>query len=153
MALKGDRVELDTLTTFYINETGDPGLLVCFLSGASGAALDSSSAVVGVASDSSGAKPAGILLNQVVNIDLSKFQLDGYKDQIQVGQKCTILRKGRVVTNNIRSGNSPAVGETAYFDDNGALTNTNSGFGSDPVGKWLSSKDSDGYATIDINIP
>ena len=63
-----------------------------------------------VKSDSSSANPLGILLNDVVNKDLTRTHLNQYKDEVQK-VLVTILRKV-VVTNNITG--TPAAGDVAY---------------------------------------
>ena len=75
MALKGDRHELDTDISFFMNETGNRGVVVSLSTGGSGAAMDSSVALCTIAAEASGAEPLGILLNDVVNIDLTRHGL------------------------------------------------------------------------------
>jgi len=46
-------------------------------------------------------------------------------------------------------GSTPSAGGKAYFDNVGKLTTTAS---SQQIGRWLSAKDADGYAKVEINI-
>jgi hypothetical protein len=150
MALKGDRHELDTDISFFMNETGNRGVVVSLSTGGSGAAMDSSVALCTIAAEASGAEPLGILLNDVVNIDLTRQHLNWHKDEVQKGGKVTILRKGFVVTDQISG--TPAAGDVAFCADNGKIGDSADGT-SVAIGQFLSSKDADGYAKVSINIP
>lgn len=105
MALKPDRVEHLTDLSFFMNETGDRGVIVTFdvsNGGASGAAMDNSKALVRTPTGTVGAdfqKPAGLLLNDVVNLDLTRQHINYHKDEVQKGSKVLLLKRGTVVTN------------------------------------------------------
>lgn len=150
MALKSDRVESYTDVSYFMNTTGERGGIVVHLTSGSGVALDQAEAVVlyptGVVS---GTKPAGLLLNDVVDLDLTRQHINWYRDEVQVGGKVTLLRQGQVVTNRV-DGSSPSAGTDAYYNSTGLLTTTSTN--STKVGRFLSSKDSDGYVKVDINI-
>ena len=119
-----------------------------------GAALDQGQALVTIAAVASGNTPAGLLLNDVVNKDLSRTQLNFQKDELQLGGKVTLLKKGWVVSNRITSGQTPSVTSKAYLNATGDLTPTDGGSIATPlVGKFLSSKDEDGYAKVSIDLP
>jgi hypothetical protein len=147
MALKPDRVEHLTDLSFFMNETATRGKICVFSTAGSGAAMDDSNAKVIVATGSGNA--AGMLLNDVVNLDLTRQHINFHKDEVQKGGKVLLLRRGTVVTNNIESGKTPTAGNIAYFDSAGDLTTD---VDSTPVGQFLSSKDADGYAKVEINI-
>ncbi|SVD63282.1 uncharacterized protein METZ01_LOCUS416136, partial [marine metagenome] len=68
MALKGDRYELETDISWFMNETNERGGIATISTAGSGAALDQSAALVVYAAEASGAVPVGILLNDMVNI-------------------------------------------------------------------------------------
>ena len=151
MALKSDRVEAYTDISFFCNDTtAERGGIVVFSTGGSGVAMDDSSAVVTYASNQSGTVPAGLLLNDVVNLDLTRQHINWHKDEVQTGSKVTLLRQGQVTTNMIVSGVDPTVGAAAYYGANGKLTTTSTN--SVQVGRFLSVKDADGYAKVDINL-
>lgn len=150
MALKGDRHELDTEVTYFMNETASRGAVVSISTQGSGSAMDSSSAVATVAAEASGATPLGILLNDVVNIDQTRQHLNWHQDEVQQGGKVTILTKGFVVTDQI-SGN-PTAGQTAYVADSGKIAGTQDGTAV-AIGRFLSTKDADGYAKVSVNLP
>ena len=150
MALKGDRHELDTDISFFMNETGNRGVVVSVSTGGSGAAMDSSVALCTIAAEASGAEPLGVLLNDVVNIDLTRQHLNWHKDEVQQGGKVTILRKGFVVTDQISG--TPTAGDVAFLADNGQISDAQDGT-SVAIGQFLSTADADGFAKVSVNIP
>jgi hypothetical protein len=150
MALKGDRHELDTEITYFMNETASRGQVVSISTQGSGAAMDSSSAVATVAAEASGAVALGVLLNDVVNIDQTRQHLNWHKDEVQQGGKVTILTKGFVVTDQISG--APTAGQTAYLADSGLIAGTQDGT-APAIGRFLSTKDADGYAKVSVNLP
>lgn len=150
MALKPDRVEAYTDISFFMNETGERGGVAVHSTAGSGSAMDDANAVVEYAADQSGTNPAGLLLCDVVDLDLTRQHINFHKDEVQKGSKVTLLRQGFVVTNMIVSGVTPSAGDPAYYGANGLLTTVSTN--STQVGRWLSAKDSDGYAKVDINI-
>jgi len=150
MALKGDRHELDTDISYFMNETATRGVMVSVSTQGSGAAMDSSSSVATVAAEASGSKPLGILLNDVVNIDQTRQHINWHKDEVQQGSKVTILTKGFVVTDQIDG--TPTAGQVAYIADSGKISGSQDGTAS-AIGKFLSTKDADGYAKVSINLP
>jgi len=150
MALKPDRVEAYTDISFFMNETGERGGIVVHSTAGSGSAMDDSNAVVEYVADQSGTNPAGLLLCDVVDLDLTRQHINFHKDEVQKGSKVTLLRQGFVVTDMIVSGVSPSAGEPAYYGAEVLLTNVSTN--STQVGRWLSAKDSEGYAKVDINI-
>jgi hypothetical protein len=153
MALKPDRVESYTDISFFMNTTGERGGVVVHDTTGVGASMDDAGAVVGYpnGTDLSGLEPAGVLLNDVVNYDLTRQHLNWHRDEVQVGNKVTLLRQGQVTTNVVDPDVAPAAGERAYFDAFGRFSNADVA-GSTQVGRFLSGLDSDGYVKVDINI-
>ena len=100
MALKADRYELQTDISFFYNAgTVTRGGVVVHGTAGSGAAMDQGVNLVEYkAAIAEGSVPVGILLNDVVNKDLTRTHLNQHKDEVQKGGKVTILRKGYVVT-------------------------------------------------------
>jgi len=148
MALKPDRIEAYTDISFFMDVIGERGGVVVHVSGGSGVSMDDANATVQYAANQSGTKPAGLLLNDVVNLDLTRQHINWHKDEVQVGSKVTLLRQGQVTTNQVSG--TPGVGVDAYYGASGVLTATSTN--SIKVGRFLSSKDSDGYIKVDINI-
>ena len=151
MALKGDRNELDTEVTYFMNETASRGAVVSVSTQGSGSAMDSASSVATVAAEASGALPLGVLLNDVVNIDQTRQHLNWHKDEVQQGGKVTILTKGFVVTDQIDG--TPTAGQVAYVADSGKISAVQDSSTAPKIGRFLSKKDADGYAKVSINLP
>lgn len=153
MALKPDRIEKDHKLTFFMNEVGNRGGIVCVSTMGSGAALDQAASLATYRASASGGKPIGMLLNDVVNIDLTRQHRNPYKNEVQKGGKVTIAN-GEYVTDQIASGISIAAGDYAYLADGGRITNVNTGSVASPrVGSFLSGLDEDGFARVSINLP
>ena len=148
MALKPDRVEHLTDLSYFMNETAERGIIVTHLSAGSGAAMDDSNATVQVANNT-GELPAGLLLNDVVNLDLTRQHLNFHQDEVQQGGKVLLLRRGTVVTDQVTPGQTIAPGAAAHFAANGVLT---TGTASAQVGRFLSDYDAEGYVKVEINI-
>jgi len=156
MALKADRHELATDISFFMDEVASRGGIACISTGGSGAALDQAGAKVSYVADASGAVPAGLLLNDMVNLDLTRQHINWHKDEVQKGGKVTLLTQGNVVTNMIYPGDTPAAGGLAYVAHSGyiAAANKDSTLGqASVVGRFLSTKDEDGYVKVAVNLP
>lgn len=155
MALKSDRYELQTDISFFYNEgTATRGGVVVHDTAGSGAAMDQGVNLVKYAQVTSASRPVGILLNDVVNKDLTRTHLNQHKDEVQKGGKVTVLRKGYVVTSNVSG--SPSAGDPAYacHVTAGNLRPDSPGSsGVLQVGRFLTSKDADGYAKVEVNLP
>jgi hypothetical protein len=151
MALKPDRIELLTDVSFFMSTTGTRGGVVSISTASTGVgvAMDDADAVVAYASNPSGAYPVGVLLNDVVDLDLTRQHINWHKDEVQKGGKVTILRNGQFTTSNING--NPAAGQTAYVHSGGNISATQV-TGAVAVGQFLSAKDSDGYAKVSINV-
>ena len=154
MALKGDRWEFKTDISYFCNDVTARGVILVFSTSGSGAALDQSQAVVALPGTgaTAGLKPAGLLLNDIVDVDLTKYRLNPYKDEMKKGGKCTLLQKGWVVTNMVDAAVTPVAGDPAYLAPSGKITNSATG-GPPRVGTFLSAKDEKGYAKVEISLP
>ena len=159
MALKSDRSVLHTDISFFMNEAATRGGVVALSTGGSGAAMDQGAALVTYAANPSGAVPVGLLVNDMVNVDLTRQHLNQHKDEVQKGGKVTLLTKGYVVTNNLE-GTSPSAGDAAYLAHSGNLAtsdlssdDTDDDGSTRLVGRFLSSVDQDGYAKVFIDLP
>ena len=149
MALRPDRQEIVTDISFFMDETSERGIIVSASTQGSGAAMDDSSAAVKVPVAYAD-KPVGLLLNDVVDLDLTRQHINFAKDEMQKGGKVTLLRIGTVVTDQISG--AITMGEQAHFTDGGTLCSATASSTSAVVGRWLSKKDADGYAKVAINI-
>ena len=160
MALKADRYEESTDISHFSDATGVRGEVVCLdaaaLAGASGAALDQGENVVNPQACTAGTEvPVGIILNDVVNKDLTRTHLNQYKDEVQLGGKVTVLTRGWVVTDQVDG--TPKAGDLAYASETKghiATTAKNAiASGNLAIGRFMSRKDADGYAKVYVNLP
>ena len=149
MALKPDRIELadGSRIKYFMTETAERGIIVNYDANG-GAGMDNPSATVSVPAGPSG-NPAGVLMNDVVNLDLTRQHLNQHQDEVQVGSKVALLTRGVVKTNMLKSGDTPAAGDPAYYTNDGEFTTTST---SDQVGAFASPKDSDGYVEVEVLI-
>ena len=158
MALKSDRSTLQTDISFFMNEAATRGGVASISTGGSGVSLDNGAAVVTYGAVPSGKVPVGVLLNDMVDIDLTRQHLNQHKDEVQKGGKVTLLTKGWVVTNSLQG--TPAAGDLAYLGHSGNIANSDlsnddsdSDGSSRVVGRFLSAVDQNGYAKVFIDLP
>lgn len=152
MALKPDRIELLTDVSFFMNTTAERGGVVSVVTATSGVgvSMDDGNAVVAYAATVSGSKPVGVLLNDVVNLDLTRQHINWHKDETQVGGKVTLLRNGQVTTNMLVAGTTPSAGADAYVGASGYIGTSSTN--AVKIGQFLSAKDTDGYAKVSVNL-
>ena len=157
MALKADRNELDVDISFFMNETAEKGQIVSISTVGSGAAMDQAGALVTIAQGgASGSEtyPVGVLLNDVVDIDLTRQHINWHKDEVQKGGKVSIMKKGYVVTDQVVG--TPAAGKLAFMAAAGAtgkFTSVSTAGKRYIVGRFMSKVDSDGYIKVEVNLP
>jgi hypothetical protein len=150
MALKSDRIELLTDISFFMTTVAERGGVVSAVTSGSGVSMDDANAVVAYAAAASGAKPLGVLLNDVVDLDLTRQHINWHKDEVQVGGKVTLLRVGQVTTDMLVSGIVPTAGTPAYVGADGLIGTSSTN--AVQIGTFLSSKDADGYTKVSVNI-
>jgi hypothetical protein len=158
MALKSDRSTLQTDISFFMNEAATRGGVAALSAGGSGASMDNGAALVTYSAAPSGKVPMGLLLNDMVNIDLTRQHLNQHKDEVQKGGKVTLLTKGWVVTNSIDG--TAAAGGLAYLGHSGNIATATYNAGVDGgkaenliVGRFISGEDQNGYAKVFIDLP
>lgn len=161
MALKPDRDVIQTDISYFVTAIAGAdasymqrgGVVVSETGSApgSGAAMDTTAQAVTYATSASGRRAVGLLMNDVVNLDLSRTHLNQYKEEVQVGSKVCLLKQGYVVTNLIDGNVTGTMPADAYVKTSGYLTPI-SGAGLPLVGQFLTRADSDGYAKVQINL-
>jgi hypothetical protein len=157
MALKNDRYEAITDISYFMDQVAVRGGIACMKTAGSGVALDQSEAEVEYAAAPSGKLPVGLLLNDVVNKDLTQTHMNFHKNEMQKGGKVTLLMEGWVVTDMITPGITPLKGQKAYVYESGYISNTAvsdaSGMATPAIGRFLSTKDEDGYCKVYVKMP
>ncbi len=164
MALKGYRIigdGADTDISCFMNEVANKGGIACWQNSGSGDAMDQSQQLVTMTVAASGAKPAGLLLDDMKDYDLTKTHQNWYRHEVQKGRKVSLLRRGVVLTDQVASGVTVLGGDTAYLKagdatDRGMVTNAADATGGvavrPVVGTWLSRKDEDGFAKLSVSL-
>ncbi|MBY0525594.1 MAG: hypothetical protein K2R98_19470 [Gemmataceae bacterium] len=156
MALKGDRHIVQTEISFSLSDVAERGVVVMYSVAGSGHALaDAAGTVTLLAANSSGNKPAGLLLNDFVSIDQTVTHRNWHKDVQVLGERATLLRKGWVVSNKITG--TPTLGATAYVAASGLMTPSKHATGGEAMtpkcGEFMGIKDEDGYCKVAIELP
>lgn len=152
MALLAHRKHVDSRIDFFMNETAERGGVVSVSTQGSGEANDQANQLCTYAASPSGKIPLGVLMNDVVNLDLTRQHLNWYKDEVQQNSKVTIWEKGEVLTNLIQPGVTITAGDKAWLHASGYFSNT--GFlGGPRVGTFMSKKDENGFAKVSVNLP
>lgn len=155
MALKGERQIIDADIRYTCSTEAERGVGVVHDTSGSGVALGSSAGNVKVVANPSGAKFAGLLLNDMVDIDETRYHRNFHKDEMKIGERCHIAKRGYFTTNKIIG--TPAVGDVATLSSSGNFEPGKHASGGyvarPPVGTFTSIKDADGYATIELNVP
>jgi hypothetical protein len=154
MALLPHRKHVDSRIDFFMNETAERGGIVSFSTAGSGEANDQAAQLCTYAASPSGAIPLGVLMNDVVNLDLTRQHLNWYKDEVQKNSKVTIWEKGEVLTNMIQPGITITAGQEAFLHASGYVSNTNFlDQSNNRVGRFMSTKDEYGFAKLEVNLP
>lgn len=162
MALRPDYEVYKSHIKWYMDTTCEKGEVLSISTAGSGAAVDHTSNVAfkfTTASPdnsqvASGAKPLGVVTYDVVNIDLTKYSLNAQKAEVQVGTKVNIVNDGRFVTNRIHPGATVTAGANAYLGVSGLFHSAGAGVGGAVLlGRFLSTKDGDGFADVEILLP
>lgn len=154
MALKADRYEESTDISFFYNQgtATRGGVVLLDAASAQGAAMDQGANKVKYDVATTGTVPVGILLNDVVEKDLTRTHLNQYKDEVQKGGKVTVMTRGWVVTSSIDSV-TIVPGQVAYASASNAGNLTNVSTSGQAVGRFMSAKDADDYVKVYVNLP
>jgi hypothetical protein len=160
MALKPDREynEVTDITNFWTTVAAEKGGIASVVTQGSGAAIGQNITdepnVVGYATSASGAVPKGVLLQTVTEpMSATRDYINYYNQEIRPGDKCTLVKKGFVVTDMITG--TPAVGGIAYLGASGLISTTSGSFGgvaTPVVGRFETTVDAAGFARVSIDI-
>lgn len=164
MGLKGDRNIKEDCIDFYLNEAATRGVIATISTVGSGVSLDNPAQLATIAANPSGSKVAGVLMHDVVDIDTTRYFLNTKKNEVVKGSKVQIAKEGFIVTDDIEAGTVTA-GEAAYIGNSGlfatdaaiagygcTVTEESNATSYPKVGRFLTTKDQDGYCKIDIEI-
>jgi len=154
MAIKADRQIISEDVSFFCNTVAEAGQMASYVTGGSGVAMDNALAVVATPINPTGRIPAGFFMGDVVNIDLTRQELNRNKDEVQIGSKVNLLTRGFIVTDRLMPGITPTMGQVAYLANSGLVTNAVINLGATPpIGRFLSTKDENGFCKVEVNLP
>jgi len=153
MGLKTDRIHIDSQIDYFMNETAERGGIVVQSTVGSGAAMDQAEQLCTYAAVPSGVAALGVLMCDVVNNDLTRQHENWHKEEVQQGGKVTIWSKCTVVTDRVYPGLTPTGTEQAFVAHSGYIHTSDVIGGNMLVGRFLSSKDEDGYCKVSVNLP
>lgn len=158
MALKPDREYNETtdITNFWTTVAAENGGCASVATQGSGAAMGQNITdepnVVSYAADPSGAIAKGILLQTVTARMSDNRDFINYENQeIRPSDKCTLVKKGFVVTDMIPAGQTPTAGAAAYLAASGYISPSQA-TGAPQVGRFETTKDANGFARVSIDI-
>jgi hypothetical protein len=153
MGLRGDRHILYDDIRWFCNDVTERGvILVHSGSGGSGVSMDDTLNLVTLPGTGSvsGLLPAGLLLNDFVSVDETRYHINFSKDEQRTGSKAHLLKKGWVFTDMLKTGDNPAAGNPAYLAASGKVSTTSTNAAR--VGTFKGRKDSDGYVLLEVDI-
>lgn len=161
MALKPDREynEVTDITNFWTTVAAEKGGCASVVTQGSGAAMgqnivDEPNVVGYTVLPHSGVIAKGILLQTVTAAMSTTRDFINYENQeIRPGDKCTLVKKGFVVTDMIPSGINPSAGDPAYLAANGDISSTQTS-GAPQIGRFETARDATntGFARVSIDI-
>src|ERR1700690_3481082 len=117
MALRPDRHLEVSECTHQIGVVASKGQVAVFNVAGSGASLGTTAGTVTIAANPSGNIPAGMLLQDVVNLDLTRFHENWNKQEININDFCDLARRGWFVTDQIIG--TPTEGSPGYLSSSG----------------------------------
>ena len=152
MALKGDREVLATDIDMKIESGKDAerGIILIGTTTAGEAAVPSTTSLTVTGNE----KPVGLLLDDVEDLDYTTRPQILSRNVVPRASEISLLVKGWVKTNLIKkSANAPREGRPAYLEASGWVSADPHVAGSGiKVGFFQSTKDSDGYARLFVDI-
>jgi hypothetical protein len=158
MALKADRQVNQTDISCFSNVVATGGQLAILKTSqasghASGFGINDQTVEVttqGTGTPSSGTRVIGVFLDDVVNVDQTKFHRNYQRVEQVVGENVCLLKDGWVVTDMITG--TPVAGDKAYLGANSKFSPTQSNSNAE-IGKFDTAKDAAGFAKVTIKVP
>ncbi|KKN70845.1 hypothetical protein LCGC14_0426280 [marine sediment metagenome] len=158
MALKPDREynEVTDITNFWTTVAAENGGCAGVVTQGSGAAMGQNivdeANVVGYIANPSGVIAKGILLQTVSAVMSATRDFPNFENgEIRPSDKCTLVKKGFVVTDMIPAGITPTRGAAAYLAASGYVSSTQA-TGAPQIGRFETTKDANGFARVSIDI-
>lgn len=92
-------------------------------------------------------QPMGVILNDVVNKDLTRCHLNWNSGEVQVGGKVSICQEGWLTIGSFD--NHVKAGSIIYYDKEGLPTTRDTGRS---IGRAMSSSDADGFVQVRVQL-
>ena len=157
MALREDREIYKESIRYTCDAAADAGDVLVVKTTGSGVVLGTSAGVASLVANPSGYTVHGMLTHNVVSIDETLYRRNFHKGDQKLNEPCCVVRHGLLVTDSLKSGDTPTDGEIAYLTLNGELTKTMSSTGglvaTPKVGHFKGKIDADGFIPVEINLP
>lgn len=157
MALREDREIYRDNIRYTCDNVAEAGDTLVVKTTGSGVILGTSAGVASLLANPSGYKVHGMLTHDVVDVDETLYHRNDYKGVMKINERCRVVKEGILVTNSLKSGDTPTDGETAYLTLNGELTKTMSATGglvaTPKVGVFRGGVDADAYIAVELNLP
>jgi hypothetical protein len=155
--LKPDRQPVVWDIRHYMNETADQGSFPVQYTASSGADLDGADNVASIEANPSGYAPLGVLVDEVVDLDLTKYPVNWHKEQTNVGYKVSIIRKGLVATDQIDADFPAVAGGIAVLRASGLIGSVDDLDNYVPsanptIGRFETTEDEDGFAFVFVDV-
>lgn len=157
MALKADREVFRESIRYTCETVAEASDILMVSTAGSGTLVGDRRPKASLVANPSGMKVAGMLMHNVVNIDETRYQRNPFNGERKVGEVCTLLQHGIMTVDNLKSGDAPTDGETAYVTANGELTKTMSATGgivaTPKAGAFRGAKDESGFICVEVALP
>ena len=157
MSIKPDFDTIQWELRYFMDQTASQGFVVCLKTAGSGVAQDSSLNEVEISAAPSGKSPVGVLFDDVVDLDTTRYHVNQHKREVQKGGKVSIVRKGWLVTDAVYPSAAATAGSYAVLANSGYVMNAPAGWNVThanfpSVGKFKTNKDLDGFVTLQIDL-
>ena len=152
MAIKGPRnfsLGADSEISYFMNEAAEAGIIVVYTADdITDLSLDNAANEVAIPTDNDDGYPAGLLLQDVLDLDLTYSAGPLWGTQALVGEKVELAKGGWYQTDKLKSGDTPERGEDAYYAADGELSTS----GIHRVGEFESGVNSEGFVRVRIQL-
>lgn len=139
--------------TWYFDAAAEAGQFVVQKTGG-GPSLDDEDNVAEVAADPSGKVFVGVVLNDVVDIDTTRVNKSSARNESFLNEKAGVWRRGWLVTDQLKSGETPVNGDIAVLAENGEIMVVPASWDPDDnpkVGTFRSTPDANGFVKVDVS--
>jgi hypothetical protein len=140
-----------SITKWFMNEVAEAGIIVVVDEAGTGSGLPGDSQNVALVPTSISGVPLGVLMTDVVDLDVSKFPhlARNHRSETTVCNPVEVMAEGVVHTNMLADSITPSPGDPAHYGAGGLFTTATD---SVQVGRFEGVVQDDGYAVIKVHI-